>query len=370
MADTDPPPVRARFYIPGLDGVRALSVLGVFAIHLGWVGELPERLQRVASPAGAPLPVVSFFVLSGFLITTLMLREEERTGRIDLVAFYQRRFLRIVPCLVLFLAVLALLAVTDRITMVWRHFVFAALYLGNAIDYTRYDRTLAHTWSLAVEEHFYLVFPLLMVLLPRRVRVFAVVVLLVACTPVRVLLFDGGLVDRYAVGRFSVPAADAILLGCAGAFAWRSGAGVLARLARAHWVPVVAVALLAVPAIAPASAVDLAYTPWLLGLSLALARLVVRPTSAVVRSLEWRPLRAIGIISYGLYVWQGLFLRNGPSAPQLVLQRAPWSVLAAFAAAVASYLIVERPALRHKRESRGLSSDRSATSPGAGVRSV
>ena len=320
----------------------------MFAIHLGWVARLPQRLVIVTGPAGSPLPVVLFFVLSGFLITTLMLREEERFGRIDLSAFYARRARRIMPCMVVFLTVLGALAASGRITMVWRHYVLAWLYLGNAVDFTHYERTLAHTWSLAVEEHFYLVFPVLMATLPRRWRVPVIAALAAACTPLRVALAHSSLVGRYPVSRFSLPAADAILVGALGAYAWRTHRARAVSVLTRWWMPLLVAGLIAVPALLPARFDAWTYVPWVVGLALLLGLVVARPASRVVRALEWAPLRALGLISYGLYVWQGLFLRNGPAAPELLVQHPGLSVLATFAAATASYVLVERRVLARK----------------------
>ena len=148
-------------YRPALDGLRALAVFIVVAYH-----------AEVPGFAGGFLGVDVFFVLSGYLITTLLRQEHARTGRIDVRRFYLRRCLRLIPALLLLLAAYVVLA-----PLVWPKFtaaqhgrdaLIAALFMA---DYARalwsVPTVLSHTWSLAVEQHFYLIWPLVLLLLNR-----------------------------------------------------------------------------------------------------------------------------------------------------------------------------------------------------------
>ncbi|MEU4369177.1 acyltransferase [Micromonospora chersina] len=159
---------RARIaYQPALDGVRALAVAAVLAFH-GGVAALP----------GGFLGVDAFFVLSGFLITSLLLAEHRHTGRIDLVAFWGRRVRRLLPALLLVLLVVLLVSRklmpgTELGALRWDE--LAALgYVANWRmanrdgDYfaaTGSPSPLQHTWSLGIEEQFYLLWPLLLIAL-------------------------------------------------------------------------------------------------------------------------------------------------------------------------------------------------------------
>jgi peptidoglycan/LPS O-acetylase OafA/YrhL len=179
--------------IPSLNGVRAISILIVVSAHSG--------LERVV-PGG--FGVTAFFFLSGYLITTLLLDEQEKTGKIDIPSFYARRAFRLVPPLVITLLI--------AYGLVYERFLPGGVTLGGAlaqlfyfanyysIYFDRPDTTPAGTtilWSLAVEEHFYILYPLILALLMRSLaRGKSIVLLLVAvCATVlawRVVLVMGG----------------------------------------------------------------------------------------------------------------------------------------------------------------------------------
>ena len=190
MLKSDAQTAAAGHSIPGLDGVRALAVSIVFLAHAG--------LEHVV-PGG--LGVTIFFVLSGYLITTLMLQEMQRSGSLDLGAFYLRRLLRLMPPLIL---VVAATALASRAGWIDGSYSPAGLlsvlfYWGNYFvithDFNGLPAGLGVVWSLAVEEHYYLIYPFL---LPPLLRALgprgAAGVLLVLCGAVlgwRCALFAG-----------------------------------------------------------------------------------------------------------------------------------------------------------------------------------
>jgi peptidoglycan/LPS O-acetylase OafA/YrhL len=146
-------------YMPGLDGLRAIAVLMVLAYH-----------ARAPFAPGGFIGVDLFFVLSGFLITRLLQRERETNSRIAILAFYWRRARRLYPALLFMLLVYLALA-----PLLWpelahlRDAALAASYVANwSIVLIQAPVVLSHTWSLAIEEQFYLAWPLLVSLLPRR----------------------------------------------------------------------------------------------------------------------------------------------------------------------------------------------------------
>jgi|SRR5579864_6678684 len=137
--------------IPGLDGVRAIAVLVVILYHLGFPG----------SPDGAH-GVMAFFVLSGFLITWLLLKENCKYGNISLSGFYRRRVLRIFPAFYCFWLVSVATLLLEHQRVWWVSFISAFLYFSNYFYGVsgKSDPVVGMTWSLAVEEQFYLLWPL------------------------------------------------------------------------------------------------------------------------------------------------------------------------------------------------------------------
>lgn len=167
-------------YNPALDGIRTLAVVAVMAFH-----------SRVPGLAGGYLGVDIFFVLSGFLITSLLMDEHAAHGRIDLGRFYLRRLLRLTPPLFALLACYLVLApilqpevpIQDH----WRDAAIAGMYLSDyAVAFWNIPGLLKHTWSLAVEEHFYLVWPAVLLgifaLPTQRTRILALLGLYVLTT--------------------------------------------------------------------------------------------------------------------------------------------------------------------------------------------
>ncbi|HEX9258687.1 MAG TPA: acyltransferase, partial [Acidimicrobiales bacterium] len=150
-------------YLPGLDGLRAISVAAVLLYHadLAWI-------------PGGFLGVEVFFVISGYLITLLMLNERERTGMIDLRNFWLRRARRLLPALYTLLALVALYSVVflrDELARLREDILAAFFYVTNwyliVSESSYFDRLgrpslLRHLWSLAVEEQFYLLWPIAM----------------------------------------------------------------------------------------------------------------------------------------------------------------------------------------------------------------
>jgi peptidoglycan/LPS O-acetylase OafA/YrhL len=351
----------ARFeYVPALDGLRALAVVAVLLYHSG------QPWAR-----GGYLGVDAFFVLSGFLITSLLVSEWNRAGTICLRAFWLRRARRLLPALGLVMLGVALYAAafagTDELARIradglatvgyvanWR-FVFSG---QSYFDQFSQPSPLRHMWSLAIEEQFYLVWPLVVlgVLWWRRsLRVlFAITVTgAIGSAALMAILFDGHR-DPSRVYYGTDTRAQAVLVGAA--------AGIF-LLGRPAIRDVRARVLLQGAGICGA-----VFTLWLWWSAseasgamyrggffaaalavVAVIALVSDPTPSLLgRLLSWRPLRWVGAISYGLYLWHWpLYLTLTPGrvgltgAPLLVIRLV---VTCAFAAA--SYYAIEMP-VRH-----------------------
>ena len=159
------PSFRDRVYVPGLDGVRALAV-GLVIFEHSVVFDQFSHFGSVGL-SGGHTGVALFFVLSGYLITTLLLREEERTGFISLRFFYIRRALRLFPALWLYLFVVAVLTLAGWLPHnPWHSFFSSLLYFRNIVGRGHETDQL---WSLSIEEQFYIIWPLILIGLPSAI---------------------------------------------------------------------------------------------------------------------------------------------------------------------------------------------------------
>ena len=187
-------------YRADLDGMRGVAVLLVVLTHA----------RFPVSNDGGTTGVTAFFVLSGYLITRLLLGEREATGRIDLRAFYLRRALRLGPALLLLLAFVAFVGVWVGWNGDWRTGIVASfLYVGNWVEVAGYSiDPLGHTWTLAIEEQFYLVWPAALILAgPRIAFRLAMVGVIVGAVA---QLIAGGTFEYFS----TITRGDAILAGC------------------------------------------------------------------------------------------------------------------------------------------------------------
>jgi peptidoglycan/LPS O-acetylase OafA/YrhL len=356
---------------PALDGVRAVAVLAVVLFHAAPIGGW--HLD------GGFIGVDIFFALSGYLITTLLLREWVATGRIRLGSFWGRRVRRLVPALVVVLAVslvaVAVLFRWDDVVDNRNEALASLFYVSNwytlATD-PPYLTLLQHTWSLAIEVQFYAVWPLVAMLVlradrsapppvPDDVRIGSRLLLLVSLgaamlsTALMAVLHDGaGSIPRVYFGTDT--RATPILLGCALAAAvaaWgevpdgprRRLLDVTGWLALAGLL--VACALVRRPS-------DVLYEGGYLGISLLAVAFVAsaaHPTSAsLTRVLSITPLRLLGLVSYGVYLWHWpvFYLasanRLGLSGVALLAVQLAITI----AVATASYVLVETP-IRQRR---------------------
>jgi peptidoglycan/LPS O-acetylase OafA/YrhL len=187
-------------YRPDLDGLRALAVGLVIVTHV----DLPFVNN------GGDVGVTAFFVLSGYLITGLLLDERDRTGRIDLRAFYGRRVRRLAPALVLLLAFVVIVGVATSWPTGWSLSIASTLlYVSNWVQAAGISiNFIGHTWSLSIEEQFYLLWPAVLILAGTRRAAIVAILLVGVATAVRTAT-DGPFEYFSTITR-----GDAILVGC------------------------------------------------------------------------------------------------------------------------------------------------------------
>ncbi len=332
---------------PALDGLRALAVLAVMAFH--------------TSPAahGGFVGVDVFFVISGYLITTLLLREWSLTGQLDLRTFYLKRALRLGPALLFMLLLTTPLVFTTLNDMMGMPSPVAIasvlLYVANWANVLVSAGTgpLTHTWSLSIEEQFYLIWPLLLVwALARRgrppVRLLAAVTVVVVAARWICWETTHGQWIYYA----TTSHCDGLLVGCLLAVALSHrpvGAPAPAWSEPAAWAGLAGIAaLMATLYIDRGPAFEYGL-PLVAGFAaLVVHHLVTASSGPLVRVLSLRPLAAIGMVSYGLYlyhfpVFQLVQHQNYPHLKQHALEISITVVITAF-----SWFAIEKPALRLK----------------------
>ncbi len=338
-------PFGAPRRIPCLDGLRALAVILVVLEHGRLEGPEGGFPALAWFPFDGRTGVALFFVLSGFLITSLLLDERERAGRISLWRFYLRRAVRILPPFYLYLAMAILLGELADEPIAAGELLASGAFCRNLYAGSE-SWLLSHTWSLSVEEQSYLLWPLALAFLPPRRAAWLGCVLILVWPVVRGWR-HGDLALAGGESALRVAALDSILYGCLLALLARREPAValLRKLASRQWVLVVPALLWTVHALAPAwPAALFAMLPALRNLCLVwlLWWCLNNAGHPIGRVLESRPVVLLGLISYSLYLWQPPFFWD----PSLWICRFPQNVAGLLVTASLSYLLVERPVNR------------------------
>jgi len=329
--------------IPSLDGLRALSIGMVLIAHLTGTRNFPW-VEEIGRWQLGTFGVRVFFVISGFLITTLLLEEADRYGTISLRGFYMRRFFRIFPAFYALCAVLFVLDRTGVIALHPRDLLAAVTYTMN---YHR-DRAwyVGHIWSLSVEEQFYLLWPAVLLFAGIRRGLMAAAAVVLLAPPLR--LATGFVASfRPGIGETFQTVADSLATGCllAGLGPWLAQSPRWRRLLDWRWFWWTVPLVVAASARNPSAKLEwlVGETVMNVGIALVIARTIHRPDEPIGRLLNTRPFVWIGTLSYSLYLWQQVFInRHGTSLPQSF----PVNLALTLVVAVAADNLIERPFLR------------------------
>jgi peptidoglycan/LPS O-acetylase OafA/YrhL len=342
--------------IPALDGIRAIAVFLVLFYHISNVRPLPVF--------PGPLGVLGFFVLSGFLITWLLIKEKEKSGSISLKDFYRRRALRIFPAFYVFwiLAVGSRWMVHGASDVPWSQAFSAFLYVSNyfhAILRPSPDFIL-HTWSLSAEEQFYLLWPVAFLLFSKKTRhlMLGLAAVIVGIWIHRGHLWMSGHEGYYITYAFDTRA-DALLVGCLLALALKEGVAqqALERICRPALAPLLTCLLVGISVYAGGISEGyklvggLTIEPLLV--AVLICQWIVHSASSPWKWLDSKPAVFLGRISYPLYLYHMLATHiatriavhiPGESTSLFVVI----TVFTAILIASCSYYIVERPFLALK----------------------
>lgn len=340
---------------PSLDGWRAVSILMVLGEHSLYTFDVPPRTGHTFETIfDGSLGVRFFFVISGFLITYLLLKEQRETGQLDLRRFYVRRALRILPVYFVFLFVVFALQLFTPLHQPGISWVGNLTFTTNFLPLFW---TTGHLWSLAVEEQFYLFWPILLAFIGiRNTRR----ILIVLCVPIvvapicRALGYNGipitwlrPFFQKYS----SLNQFDSLAVGCMAAVLLMNYYGRVNEIFD-RFGAIICLAgciLVLIPEMLIKAYVAESFTPWLaptlqvFGFALLLLQSIL--VAKFYLPLNWRIIRQIGVLSYSIYIWQMLFCSD-PSTygfPKVWFLSFHWWWLSVLLIAICSYYFLEKP---------------------------
>ncbi|MEI8234494.1 MAG: acyltransferase [Verrucomicrobiota bacterium] len=351
--------------LPSIDGWRAISILLVLGTHCPWAEGFPRSWEPIFKWLfDGNLGVRFFFIISGFLITYLMIAESEREGSVNLKHFYLRRAFRILPVYFAFLGVLFLL-------QIFTPFRQSALAWGGCLTFTRdfIDGTQAdlqisrHLWSLSVEEQFYLLWPCVFSLMHKmklKHCLWWAIVFPICFSPIfRVVdhwrsypAFLNPLFANFSFFKYF----DSIAVGCGGALLFARYRDQIKRflIADSRVIEGVSIALILVPYLLDhlmvARFVTIPFGPTMqaFGFSTLLLKSLIMPHARVYRALNYPFVRTLGVLSYSIYIWQQIFwtrpLEFGLES--VWWMSFPGMLVSSIGVAAFSYVCLERPFIK------------------------
>jgi peptidoglycan/LPS O-acetylase OafA/YrhL len=331
-------------HLPSLDGLRAISIALVFIGHVSGTRNLgPIPGLKILGNVGH-FGVVIFFVISGFLITRLLIQEHQRTSHVSLARFYARRALRIFPASYAYIGVIGILSALGIISLARHDLIFSVAYLVNY----KIGRSwfIGHLWSLSVEEQFYLLWPLTFKLLGPKRWAWGSAAFVALGPAARVFGWLALRKTPYIDLEMFPMVADSLATGCllATLCGWLEKQALYLRLFR--WLPsLVMVAI--VFTLNRFMDYTVVNTLGFVIINVLLAVLIHRSVycwrDAWGRFLNSKPVQSVGLLSYSLYLWQQPFLHKESLA---WVASFPQNLFLAISAALLSYLLLEKPLLK------------------------
>ncbi len=337
-------------HIPSLDGFRAISVLLVIFSHLAIRNFDSEQENFLRHFTFGGVGVRIFFVISGFLITYLLLVERKRTGSIDLKRFYIRRLLRIFPVFYFYLLVLVILNFFLDLQIPLIIFLSGGLYVHNFHPWGSHW-LIDHSWSLAVEEQFYLLWPFIFTRIVHLRKISVWIAVLVMGSVMRAFHYKYPDISNYFLAPFFMHA-DFLFSGCFMAYVACYEYDQLVRYFNKAksvlvYISVVAIGFFSSLEFHPTYDklfIPIAGSAINVCICFLILYFVVNEKSIGYTFLNLPMVTFIGRLSYSLYIWQQLFI----SSSGFWFSEFPQNIILTFVTAYLSYQIVERPFLKLK----------------------
>lgn len=347
-------------YIPVLDGLRGVSILFVVFSHVVHSNNSPKWLMNVGNfLTVGNLGVQIFFFISGFLITGLLLKEKAKSNSINLYKFYWRRFLRIFPVFYFFLLFVFIASYTHfSVHIDNKSFIGPLCYISN-FTYGEYGKGwfLGHSWSLSIEEQFYIIWPFLLLLVTGFKNLYFIL-FLIAHILIRVIYYKDPMIGRMLLGPF-LEYAPLLLSGAILAFlSFTEKLNLIKLLNRLNQVFILIVfcIILFIEYLGGHGKFGIILLPFGKVITSTMLFFMVGYilfVSDILKTLlNNKGLLFIGKVSYSWYIWQQIFLTQRGnfyfSGDNSFLNIFPYNIIASFTVAVLSYFTVEKYFLQFK----------------------
>ena len=328
-------------YIREFNSIRGISIILVLITHLDLFAILPENSffqENIWRYVSGRNGVTIFFTLSGFLITKILLLEREKTGSISLKRFFIKRFLRLTPPLIIFYIITTISILNNITPHDNTSLIYAICYLYNYVPKPHYIGEYGHLWSLSLEEQFYLIWPIIFKFLFKQHFI-----VIISCLSISVSAFIfnvsfSSYFPNHLFDRFFFPASYPIFIGALFAIIDKK-----TSIGFHFWKKNI-------------FALILFLTPLILHRDLLYFSDIIFPVFYgylfvifFERKITFKflPLEYLGKISYGVYVYQGFFLKTGPSS-DFYMQKPPLNILLTMLTSVISYEFFEKKILKFK----------------------
>ncbi len=347
------------FYIKAFDGLRGIFVPPVLMTHLGCFDFLHDgspwqhRLWMIVSGHTA---LYGFFCLSGFLITTILLKEKTQKGRVSIKNFLIRRALRLFPPLVFFYTTIFILMQQQILVPNHVALLCSVFYCYNFIPNKFWSNELSHTWSLSVEEQFYFLWPWVIQFLHRN-KIYIATAVIALLSAIAIFVYPsihfnmGGkmyfLTKAFNTSRWIIPAIFPVLAGSCVALLYFYNRDWVIKFSDTKIIFALMFILLCCPMYLPLALLEHSMLLQSFALCILIIYVVTHPSGKLATLLSFAPVVLIGKMSYAIYIWQGLFLGTGPLNLHW-FQQFPQNIILTMLVAAASFFIIEKPLMRYK----------------------